>query len=337
MSKSCVVRTRRALLVTAVAAATYSGVADVRAEPPACAERVLVLAAMPLELSPLLRAADVDSADTVRVDDRTFYVGRLGATDVVLAMTGIGLVNAAETTTAAFEHFRCGFAAAVYSGVAGSRAFIGDVMIPARWTIDQGDVWFDVDPEMLSVASHLQGTEQVDLTRDVPVGDAACLCPGVDAPLPVRLAHEPKVRAGGSGTSTDQFGGKALPCIPGGGDVAGCEPCLAPGSTLQDALDFASNAPDLADSAFIEDFLQPPEQTTSTFEAQDMETAAFAEVATRYGVPFLGIRAVSDGQGDPLGLPGFPFQFFAYRQLAANNAAATTVAFLDAWTATRAS
>jgi nucleoside phosphorylase len=54
-------------------------------------------------------------------------------------------------------------------------------------------------------------------------------------------------------------------------------------------------------------------------------------VATRYKVPFLGIRAVSDGAGDPLHLPGFPAQFFVYRQLAGNNAAAVTIAFLQVW------
>jgi hypothetical protein len=37
---------------------------------------------------------------------------------------------------------------------------------------------------------------------------------------------------------------------------------------------------------------------------------------------------VSDGAGDPLGLPGFPSQFVVYRQLAANNAAAVTLALL---------
>src|SRR5438128_11163792 len=76
---------------------------------PACGRPVLVLTAMPLELYPLLRSAVVDPADTVRIDVRTFYVGRLAGNDVVLAMTGVGLVNAAETATAAFEHFRCPF------------------------------------------------------------------------------------------------------------------------------------------------------------------------------------------------------------------------------------
>lgn len=52
--------------------------------------------------------------DVVHVDDRTFYVGRLAGNDVVLAMTGIGLANATETATAAFEHFRCPFRGAVY-------------------------------------------------------------------------------------------------------------------------------------------------------------------------------------------------------------------------------
>ena len=53
-----------------------------------------------------------------------------------------------------------------------------------------------------------------------------------------------------------------------------------------------------------------------------METAATAEVAAAPGVPFLGFRAASDGGSDPLHLLGFPAQFFTYRQLAGNNAAA---------------
>ena len=57
------------------------------------------------------------------------------------------------------------------------------------------------------------------------------------------------------------------------------------------------------------------------FDAQDMETAAAQTVADAHGVPFLGVRGISDGQGDPLHLPGFPVSFFYYKQLAAGNAA----------------
>src|SRR5438128_1788315 len=88
---------------------------------PPCVNRVLVLSAMPLELNPLLRATTAKAADTVTIDGRHFYVGRLAGNDVVLAMTGIGMANATQTTTLAFEHFRCPFAAAVFSGVAGSQ------------------------------------------------------------------------------------------------------------------------------------------------------------------------------------------------------------------------
>jgi nucleoside phosphorylase len=335
-------RLRRAVAIAiAVGLASVSGAMSTTsagaapAPTPPCGHPILVLAAMPLELYPLIQRASVDPADVVHVNDRTFYVGRLGGNDVVMAMTGIGLVNAAETATAAFEHFRCKFTGAVFSGVAGSKSFIGDVNVPQRWTLDGGTSWLATNAKMFATARALQGTPQVALAQDVPVGDAACLCAGVDAATPVHLPYVPQLRVGGSGTSADTFGGHAVPCLPGGGDIAGCEPCLAPGSTPTDAANFAANAPSLADTAFFEALLGPPDPTTSTMDAQDEETASVASIARQYRVPFLGIRAVSDGQGDPLHLPGFPWQFFVYRQLAGNNAATVTIAFLNAWAAKR--
>ncbi|OBG41622.1 hypothetical protein A5673_00800 [Mycobacterium sp. E3198] len=67
------------------------------------------------------------------------------------------------------------------------------------------------------------------------------------------------------------------------------------------------------------------------FDATDNETAAVQAVADARGVPFLGIRGISDGAGDPLHLPGFPFQFFFYKQLAAENAARVAAALLQTW------
>jgi nucleoside phosphorylase len=284
---------------------------------------------MPLELNPLIRAAAIDASRTTVIDGRTFYAGKLRGRDVVLAMTGIGLVNATQTATIAFERSRCPFTAALFSGVAGSRSPIGDVVIPQRWSRDQGKTWITTDPAMFRVAGRLAGTK-VRLSGVVPVGDAACVCPGVDAGTPVDLHRVPAVHVGGQGVSADTFGDKALPCLPGGGDIAGCTPCL-PGGSPQDIAGFAAHAPSLADPAFFQGMLQPPEATTQTIDAQDEETAAVAEVARRFRVPFLGIRGVSDGPGDPLGLPGFPAQFFVYRQLAGNNAAEVTLAFLQAW------
>ncbi|WAJ43208.1 hypothetical protein OK015_18540 [Mycobacterium sp. Aquia_216] len=65
--------------------------------------------------------------------------------------------------------------------------------------------------------------------------------------------------------------------------------------------------------------------------ATDSETAAAQAVADAHGIPFLGIRGISDGPGDPLRLPGFPFQFFVYHKVAAANAARVTAAFLQSW------
>src|ERR1700736_3127083 len=113
------------------------------------------------------------------------------------------------------------------------------------------------DRSMLATARAVQRSK-VKLSQDVPVGDAACMCPGVDAPTPVHLAHEPKIIVGGEGMSPDTFSDHALPCMPGGGDIAGCEPCILLGSPLDDAASFASRMPRLADPTFVAGFLQPP-------------------------------------------------------------------------------
>jgi nucleoside phosphorylase len=114
---------------------------------------------------------------------------------------------------------------------------------------------------------------------------------------PVCLPHQPAIFVGDVGRSGDPFAGSAFPCTPGAGPVLGCELPLA--------------------------------VTADEPVADDMETAAVGRVATSRGVPWIALRAVSDGAGDPLGLPGFPKQFFAYYPLAAANAATGTVALLD--------
>jgi nucleoside phosphorylase len=330
-------RPRRALVAAALLGSVLAAlsVPSAKAVTPTQPCGVLVLAAMPLELNPLVRAASIDPSRTQRVDDKTFYFGRLAGSDVVLAMTGIGPANAAKTSAAAFDGLGCSFTGAVFSGVAGSKENIGDVTIPAQWTSNATDptpTFTAVNAGMLGVAQQLAGTGTPGLSQDVPVGDAACLCPGVDAATPVHMPQPPKVVVGGKGETSDPFGGHAVPCAPGGGDVAGCEPCLTVNGIVQNAPTFASETPRLiTDPTFWMALFQTETATTGSYEAQDEETALVAQASAAHGVPFLGVRAVSDGQNDPLHLPGFPVQFFVYRQLAGNNAAAVTVAFLKAW------
>jgi len=299
--------------------------------PARCPARLLVLSAYPGEIDRLLTTATVH--DTVTVEGHRFFVGKLAGNAVVLALTGIGLVNADATTRAALTQFRCGgrpaFTGIVFSGVAGGRTNIGDVTVPARWTSDDGKTWFRADPRMLAAARAVKA-RGVALTGDAPVGDVACV--GIDPRLLefVSMDHEPQLIVGGDGKSADPFGGRRFPCTPGGGDVFGCEPCRAP-PVVPDVPRFVTGMVPFIDPAFFTDFFAAPPPAETQWVAEDMETAAVARLAVRHRIPFLAVRAMSDGQGDPLMLPGFPFQFFAYRQLAADNAATVTLAFLKEW------
>lgn len=298
-----------------------------------CEQRLLVLSAFPGEIDALLAGADVTA--TVEQDGRRFFVGSLEGHDVVLALTGIGLVNADQTARAALAAFACGedqgIEAIVFSGVAGGHRSIGDVVVPERWTLDDGETWIAADPAMLDVARAI--ADDVSLARDVPAGDPACL--GVDprAVSTVRFEHQPAVFVGGDGKSVDPFGGRRFPCYPGGGDVFGCEPCGSPSGEVLDVVRVVSDTVPFADPAFFFGYFSSPPPAATEWDAEDMESAAVARVAAEAAIPFIAFRALSDGAGDPLGLPGFPFQFFAYRQIAADNAAAVARAFLAVWDA----
>lgn len=294
----------------------------------ACTPRVLVLSAFPGELGPIL-AASTGPERRVVESGRPFYLGRIRGHDVIMAMTGIGLVNATQTTEAAFRRFRC-ITSVVFSGVAGGGPdnFIGDVTVPSRWTLDNGKTFRDVDPSMFALAAAVAG-KGVRLERRTPLGDPACACIDPDLIKTVDLGRNPVIRMGGDGSSGDTFHGEAFPCIPFGGDVFGCEPCREQRRSLQD-LNRAKGVTIFADPQFILANLVQPPAASPTYVAVDMETAAAQVVADRHRTPFLAFRAMSDGHGDPLHLPGFPWQFFFYKQLAADNAATATIAFLEA-------
>lgn len=326
--------TRGPLAAALLLASVLTGAVSPRAEAVAlCTDRVLILTAMPLELNPIItKATGVEQHVVTPLGQapRTFYFGRIDGADVALAMTGVGMVNASQTTHAAFDAFGTCWRGVLFSGVAGSTFNIGDVAIAQDWTIHEGPTATPVDSVMFDTAQQLEAPGAVALSRSVPVGDAACLCPGVDAATPVTMPQAPQVHVGGSGTTYDTFSDHAVPCLPGGGDIAGCKPCLTTPGADRDAAAFAANAPPIVTPAFLAG-LFAFESTTGTYVSQDEETAPVAQIAAEGSVPFLGVRAVSDGPGDPLGLPGFPFQFAVYRQLAGNNAAAVTLAFLDVW------
>jgi nucleoside phosphorylase len=262
--------------------------------PPALA----VFSAFPAELQPLVERATV--RETLVIGDRVLRVGTLGDVPVVLGLLGIGLENAASTTRLVLDHFDV--AAFVVSGVAGSPQRIGDVTVPDTWTEDDG-ASHPADPALTAIAREVAASgvafEKCTPVPPEPPGPTVC------------LGYDPQIVVGGSGHSSDPFGGNPVRCTPGGGDVFGCDVTAAMP---------ASAAP-----------AGGPGETNLEVETTDMETAAAAREAQARGVPFIAFRAVSDGAGDPLGLPGFPAQFFAYYRLAADNVAAATAAFVARW------
>lgn len=314
------------------AGADSSGVVSVSVST-GCAPSLLVLSAMPLELDPLLAAAkNVDYSDPVMLNNRPFVSGELEGNRVIMGLTGIGPENALATTTDAFARFQCDgvseISGVVFSGTSGGPD-IGDVMVPNGWFDPDVGTTFPSDPTMLKVASE---APQPVLERSTPPGDPACVCEATDQiQTPITVQIPPVVRFGGTGLTTDPFGGRILPCAPTGSDIFGCTPCReldfdAPGQTLA----LAQEAPAFVEPGFFTGYFNST-TPTGDWASSDEETAIVAQVASEQKTPFIGFRSASDGNGDPLHLPGFPAQFFVYRQLAANNAAAMSLAFLHQW------
>lgn len=270
--------------------------------------RTLVLSAFPAEADAVLSHTTLDPDPVVVSNRRHFYLGSIGGKKVIVAMTGIGLVNATQTAQAAFARFpgasSVSIGAVVFSGVAGggARVKIGDVAVPARWTSDGGATFHPVDAGMLAAARALT----VDLRRT------------------------PRLVVGGDGSSSDNNNGQAFPCIPNGGGVFGCQPRRAPDRSLLYTGNFFQAAGPWLRKALISN-ANIASAGDPAFDATDNETAAVQAVADAHGTPFLGIRGVSDGAGDPLHLPGFPFSFFVYKRIAADNAARVAAAFLRSW------
>jgi nucleoside phosphorylase len=249
-----------------------------------------VFSAFPAGLAPLLARATVH--ETLVIGDRVLRVGTLSGVPVVLGLLGIGYANAAATTRLVLDRFDVtGF---VVSGVAGSPRRIGDVSVPESWGGPDG-VPFPTDAAMLDIARQTAASG-LTLEHCTPVP------PQPPGPM-VCLDFVPGVFVGGAGETSDPYNGQKLACTPGAGEVFGCDVEAA-------ALDrgIAAGAP--------------------VPESVDMETAAVGRETAARGVPYIAFRAVSDGAGDPLGLPGFPAQFFAYYDLAARNAAAASADFL---------
>lgn len=267
---------------------------------------IAAFGAFPAELGALVERAQIE--ETVELEGRVLRLGRLGGVRVVLAMTGIGLVNAEETSRLVLDHYPV--TGVVVSGVAGAPLRIGDVAVPEAWEFGAPapgeEARYECDDEWYALAERV-AARNLDLESCTVVPASG---------QPVCLEHEPAIYLGGVGESADPFGGRPVVC-QGSDDVFGCD--IATGGTQA--------VPARDEGQFEGPHVLEP-------AAVDMETTAIAREAARKGLRFIAFRSVSDGGGDPLNLPGFPAQFFAYYRLAASTAASAATAFLEEVAAT---
>jgi nucleoside phosphorylase len=295
-------------------------------------QRTLILTAFPAEADAILARTTLDANPAVVVDGHHFYLGSIGGKKAIVAMTGIGMVNATKTTETALVHFTpasgISIGAVVFSGVAGGsgRTEIGSVAVPARWTSDDGSTWHAVDAGMLAAANSLT----VDLLSTDTIGDPARRWRRGRFPL-IDLKRNPRLFVGGDGSSDDNNNGVAFPAIPFGGAIFGPQPFAAPDRSLLFTGNFFQAVVPFLARGLLSNFTGLLNPVVPAVDAVDQETAAAQRVADAYGIPFLGIRGMSDGPGDPLNLPGYPFTFVVYKQIAADNAAIVAEAFLRNW------
>ncbi|MFM7144414.1 MAG: hypothetical protein ACKO2K_21125, partial [Alphaproteobacteria bacterium] len=275
---------------------------------PARAARVYgVVTAMPSELGAVLEHASID--EVREIDGRWFRVGRIGGTPVVVAMTGVGIANARATARTMLASFD--LAGVVVSGVAAGSRGVGDVAIPAAWVGGDGSR-SACDPAWLDRARRQASAGRVSLERCTEIPGTAPV-PGARPGDRVCLAETPAVVVGGIGRSGDESSGAVADCLPGGDDVFACDDETAPAAPLS------------VGSAGVASLVDAEAGVTT---ASDMETAAVAAETAGRGLPFVALRASSDGPGDPLGLDGF-LEFFAYYRLAARNAASAASTFVS--------
>lgn len=291
---------RLACTVAVIVALGMPVVVDAKRKPPLCATfgkrakgpYLAVLSAFPAEVKPLVAATEVES--TIMLGGRPYYLGRIGGVRVVLGILGIGMINAENSAIAVLDGVDV--AGVIVSGVAGSNQRIADVVIADDWVSDRNPGLFQTNVAMIALARRAQAalTEPFEKCTRVP--------PTSPSGAFVCMGFEPAMIVGGHGMSGDDYP-SAPPCADDANEVLGC--ALPPPTMMLGAPSGGQAGPELV----------------------DQETAAVARLALERNLPFLGVRAVSDGAGDPNPEVRGPFaQFLDYYQLAANNAATVTLA-----------
>ncbi|MEM7709341.1 MAG: 5'-methylthioadenosine/S-adenosylhomocysteine nucleosidase [Pseudomonadota bacterium] len=290
------------ILRQALALLLVSGAAQ--AEP-----RIAVLSAFAPEWI-ALQDALVD-AETETVNGNRFVTGTLEGRPVVLALSGVSLINAAMTTQMVLDRFEV--ESIVFSGIAGGvdpSLNIGDVVVAARW-----GTYLDV-----VMARETEDGFEVPPFLTVEFPAFGMIHPRTPSVQSAR-AEEPERRFW---FDADPDLLAVAETIAGDVDLPACN---AEGVCLGDVPQIVVGGNGVSGAAFV-DNAELRDWVFDTFEARvlDMESSAVAHVAYANEVPFIAFRSLSDlaGGGDGANEMG------TFMSIAAANSAGVVRAFIAA-------
>jgi adenosylhomocysteine nucleosidase len=298
-----------------------------------CAPRIGIVSAFGAEAD--LLVAETQSRRTQTIAGQRFTTGALRGNRVVIVLSGVSMVNAAETTQRLVDHFR--IERLVLSGIAGGidpARRVGDVVVPESWAMPM-EVYWNHDDSLPGPCGAPGDVACLGLRLARPDGRALPSYRG----LVVRENHVTSAQSGAGGEFVFDY--RADPamlavarslapalerCGPRAKTASGIDPKLCVGAQPEVVV----GGRGVSGTAFVADAAYR-RYLSEQLHAQcvDMETAALAHVARANGVPFIAFRSLSDLAGAE-GFNADVAALFA-SGLAERNAAAVTLAFLAAW------
>ncbi|MCJ8143667.1 5'-methylthioadenosine/S-adenosylhomocysteine nucleosidase [Ancylobacter sp. A5.8] len=302
---------RRCAGLLLLACLASGGIAPAAADPIDPTPRTAVLCAF----EPEWQALRAIATDMVEQDYKgvPIITGSIEGKPVVLAMTGVSMVNAAMTTQMTLERYNV--TRIVVSGIAGGvdpALNIGDIAVPDRWGQYLEAIFARESDEGFSL--------RPGAVQDFPNY-------GMIFPRGVRVFRE------GQATNPRQFWFEVDPALMAVARKALAENppelahCTADNVCLTHPPQLRLGGQGVSGAAFVDNAAFRA-YTFRSFKAQvlDMESAAIAQVATTNGVPFIVFRALSDLAGGGKGAN----EIRIFEGLASHNAVTVMRTFLRA-------
>ncbi len=217
---------------------------------------LVVQGAMPVETERL--AGRLEGARVETVAGWTFWHGRLDGYPVIVSLTRKGMTSVAAATTLAAERYRP--VAIVNQGTAGGHdpaLHVGDIVL-GRAAVNLGAF-------KTAHRRRGQGSDTLEWTPLDLLASAGSAAEDPNARTMRRFAADPRLLAAAEGAAPGYRRGRVVTGVIGSADVWNSE---------------------------IDRIAQFHHRYETT--AEEMETASAAQVAAAYGIPFLGVRVLSN-------------------------------------------